>query len=791
MAPSFLTTALLASEPVIESVSAPVCKQGGEVTLRLVGEGFNGCQGLVFYSPKIRCTAFEVDSDFEMSAKIKTDQDCPIKNQPFRLISKFGFSDLRTIRVTPFPVVAAESTGTTRVPNTNGLTYCGVLESGDIDRYEIELKKGERLSVEVEAVRLGGGLLDTVLKVYDPRGELLARVDDDPLFQQDPVASIVATESGKYLVEVNETNYSGTTDSHYALHIGQFPRPSVVFPAGGQFGQLLALNMIDTDGLLQTHKVRLPKTMPSEGFRLQLASTGGNRIPTPLPFRLSELESVQESEPNDSPAEAGSAVNSPVAWDGIIEFPGDTDWFRFRINPKSAASRRVRIEVFADRIGSPVDTLLELYDAEECLVAVNDDWGSHDSRIEFTPNENAEYFVSVSDKLGGGTRNSVYRIEVSICEPRITAFLPRPDRASQDDQVVSIPQGNRIVKRVGVKREYVEGEVTLQFQNLPPGVFASPSVIPEDQYWVPAILQASPDARLGGELSQINPTSSHGNAVVSGHFEQTIDLVHSTADQLFRSTTVDRFPVAVTPAVPFDIEIVPFETELPAGGTMQLKVQINRSAGFDEPIRVTLPFLPPWVVSESRIVVPKGKTEGVFNLEARTQARSQLWNLVAEAEVDLRSAEGDVTDLDGRRVASELTPLRIAETPVNGQFETLAGSPGKMIRARCRLEASAAFKGSFTASLEGLPAKITAEPVELSGNDRMVEFAIQLSADAPVGNFDQLQVRLTSNENGQRVGYVVAKQTKLIVQEPEKLMRDPDGRLLSPLEVLRKASNAR
>ncbi|HBE69595.1 MAG TPA: hypothetical protein DDW52_15730 [Planctomycetaceae bacterium] len=787
-------------EPVIESVSSPVCQRGGQVQLRLEGEGFEGCQNIVFYSDKIRCVDFKVDSDYEMSAKIEADSDCAISNQPFRVLSKFGFSELRTLRITPFPVLSEESSGATKIKNTDGLTFRGVLESGDIDRYEVELKKGERLSVEVEAIRLGYELLDTVLKITDPRGSLVVRVDDDPLFQQDPVASLVAETTGQYIIEIHETNYQGGATSHYALHVGSFPRPSVVYPAGGPFGQDLEFELIGADGVRSTHSMSLPSSMhtgssspaklQSEPFDFRPTSSSGTSVPTPLPFRLNDLAATRESEPNDSAEEAHNSSGFPAAFDGIIDFPGDVDWFRLSVPQSETGNQRLRIEVFADRVGSPIDTMVQLFDTDGQFVASNDDWGSHDSRVELMPTEQTEYFVVVSDKLGGGKPNSVYRVEARWVAPEVTAFLPRPDRVTQSSQVISVPQGNRVLKRVAVKREYFDGEVLLQFQGLPAGVHASPIIVPEDQFWVPAILQCDPTTELGGELVQLNASSALGDAIVKGGFEQTVDLVHSTADQLFNSVTVDRLPVAVTPSVPFRVDVVAPKAGLPVGGTMQLNIRVERKPGFNEPIRVTLPFLPPWVVSEASVVIPAGQNDGTFNLQARSQAVSRTWNLVAEGEVDLLSAEGDVAGLESRKVASDLTELKIVATPVRGKFSTLAGLPGSVIEATCSLDPTDKFSGTFTATLEGLPARITAEPVRVDASDRSIQFAIHCAKDAPLGTFERLQCRLSGQSNGQKVSYVVAEKTQLLVKEPGKLMRDEDGKLLSPLEALRKANSA-
>lgn len=59
------------------------------------------------------------------------------------------------------------------------MTVAGVVEAGDIDCYTVTLTKGQRLSAEIEAIRLGSPL-DAVLTIYGPDGQVITEVDDTP-----------------------------------------------------------------------------------------------------------------------------------------------------------------------------------------------------------------------------------------------------------------------------------------------------------------------------------------------------------------------------------------------------------------------------------------------------------------------------------------------------------------------------------------------------------------------------------------------------------------------------------
>ncbi|MEM7559114.1 MAG: hypothetical protein AAF394_08320, partial [Planctomycetota bacterium] len=94
-----------AGNPIIESVSPPVGQRGTEFDVRVEGEGFSKSSTLVFYSEEIECVSAKLVSEYELEAKIRTSEKCPLKNHPFRVLAEHGFSDMRAIRVTPFSVV--------------------------------------------------------------------------------------------------------------------------------------------------------------------------------------------------------------------------------------------------------------------------------------------------------------------------------------------------------------------------------------------------------------------------------------------------------------------------------------------------------------------------------------------------------------------------------------------------------------------------------------------------------------------------------------------------------------
>ena len=92
------------------------------------------------------------------------------------------------------------------------------------------MSKGQRISAELEAIRLGRILFDPYLAILNARKELMASADDTALLRQDAYVSVIAPDDGEYLIMVREASYEGNSKCRYRLHVGGFSRPAAVYP---------------------------------------------------------------------------------------------------------------------------------------------------------------------------------------------------------------------------------------------------------------------------------------------------------------------------------------------------------------------------------------------------------------------------------------------------------------------------------------------------------------------------------------------------------------------------------
>ena len=131
-----------------------------------------------------------------------------------------------------------------------------------------------------------------------------------------------------------------------------------------------------------------------------------------------DLPQMEEKEPNNETAQA-QPVTLPAAINGHIDSVSDQDTFAFDLK----AEQTLVAEVQANRIGSPLDSLLTLRGADGREVASNDDHNGPDSLLLYTPKTAGRYYLTLSSSDGQAGPNFAYRLEVGVL-PLLTSRFP-------------------------------------------------------------------------------------------------------------------------------------------------------------------------------------------------------------------------------------------------------------------------------------------------------------------------------------------------------------------------------
>ena len=675
-------------------------------------------------------------------------------------------------------------------------TVHGVVESEDLDIYAVDAKQGDRISVEIEGLRLGSYRFDPHISIIDANKFQLAAADDSPAVLQDGVISVLAPEDGRYYVQVRESSYGGDGNSRYRLHVGNFPRPTSVYPAGGKAGEKLTVTFLgDARGPLEREIEVATEGLGADGDEmLLLASDDAGTCPATLPFRISSLGNVLEAEPNNEIAQATSG-DVAMAFNGVIAEAGDVDHFRFG----ATKGQQLEVTCHARRLRSGLDSVVTVHKLDGGQLAGNDDARGPDSSFRFDVPEDGEYVLRVRDHLDRGSHDFVYRVEMLPPEPSLSLSIPRIDRYSQTRQTIFVPRGNRYAVLINASRRNFGGDLTLDGSQLPDGITMTTPIMKDGQGQVPVVFEAAADAPLGGKLirfeaRQVTADDPEGANGIRGIFENRADFVLGQPNNAVHySGRVDKLAVAVIEEVPLQVEIVQPKAPLLQRGTLDLKVRVTRGEGFTGPVTIEFPFRPAGVGANPSIRIEPDQTEAVYQLSANDKAAVGMWPVYAIAAVDVGGTAW---------VASPMATLEVASAFTNATLARAACEQGEKTQIVCTLEQARPFEGEATARLLGLPPEATAAELTFTKDSAELVFEVTTTDKSPAGNHKSVFVELVTpveDETAKMSGgstelqiaapapeAPAAPAAPVAAAEPEKPAEKP----LSRLEKLRQQARA-
>ncbi len=378
----------------------------------------------------------------------------------------------------------------TNLPITLPATVNGQILPGEVDRFHFAARAGQRLVAVVSARELIPYLADAVpgwfqatLALRDATGRELA-YDDDYRFNPDPVLAYTIPTTGDYTIEIKDAIYRGREDFVYRIAIGELPFVTSIFPLGGTRGQRTTFAVsgwnLPVDHLAMETKEKMPGTF-------LLSVRNGEVLSNSVRFVLDAQPDCPEVEPDDRPENA-QPLTLPAIVNGRIERSGDVDVFRF----EGKSGGEIVAEVFARRLGSPLDSVLKLTDASGKQLALNDDFDDKaagllthqaDSRISFKLPADGIYFLTLADAQNQGGPEYAYRLHV---------HAPQPDfELRVTPSGVNVRAGASTPLTVyALRRDGFNGEIELSLREAPWGFTLAGAKIPAGQDKVQVTLTA-------------------------------------------------------------------------------------------------------------------------------------------------------------------------------------------------------------------------------------------------------------------------------------------------------------
>lgn len=752
-----------AASPDLQSTAPRGGQRGKEVKVVFKGNRLDEAQEIMFHYPGLSAKDVKNVDDKNVEATLVIAPDCRLGEHHVRVRCKSGVSYARNFWISQFPTVDEKEPNddfdAPQVIDMN-VTVEAVAKPEETDYYKVTAKKGQRISVEIEGLRINNIrndiAIDPFVAILNKDRFEIASADGSALLKQESIVSVLAPEDGEYIVEVRDSAYQGR--GAYRAHIGTFPRPLAAYPLGGKAGSEVEFTLIGDQKGDYKQKVKLPTGVDEYPL---FAAQDGILPPSPNRVRVVDYDNVLEAEPNNTNKEATVGGALPRAFNGILQEADDTDYFKFT----AKKGERYRFRAYAQSLGTPVDTVLAVYDANMKSLGSSDDAdGIKDSRVDFNCPADGEYYVRVYDMLKRGGPDFVYRIESEKREPSITVTMPEMlRRDTQYRKQFDIPQGNYFAMTVNTTRSDYSGDVVLEMPKLPAGVTMEAGIIPKTVSQFPILLKADAAAPIAGGMYELFAKGTDPKVPVQGKFVQTLDFVRGPQNGVeYYTTDIEELPVSVVEAIPFSITIDQPKVPIVRDGTLKLKVRAHRKDGYDKKILVRMLWRPPGISCPSTMTFNEKDTELEYEMNANAAAELNSWNITMLAESD--AGKGQMV------VAAPFVKLNVEEPFLKMKLTMATAKQGEKVDMIATVENLRDFGGEADVQLFGLPPKSTTDILKIKKETGEIRFPVVTAEDTPVGQHKNMFCTVVINQNGQPITHRVGMGGVLRVDPKPKVV---------------------
>jgi hypothetical protein len=737
---------------------------GSEVKISIIGARLSDAEEVVFHYPGITAKELKVVGDKKVDVTLVIAPDCRLGEHHLRLRCRSGISYARNFWVSQFPNVdEVEPNDDFAAPQkiSMNVTIEAEAKPEETDYYQISVKKGERISVEVEGLRINNInqniAIDPYVAILNKDRFEIASADGSALLKQESILSIEAPEDGDYIVEVRDAAYQGR--GRYRAHIGNFPRPTAIYPAGGKAGSEIEFTMLGDVKGPYPFKAKLPETAFNNQVGI-FAPRAGMSPPSPNEVRISPFDNILEKEPNNVHTEVASSGVLPLAFNGILQAEGDVDFFKFT----AKKDQSYQFRVFANSIGTPVDPVLTVYNDKMGALGSSDDAdGTKDGKVDFKAPADGDYLVKINDMLSRGGVDYVYRVESIVAPPTIDVTMGEMIRRDfQYLKQFNVPQGGYYTMVVSTTRRGVAGDLKFEMPKLPAGVTLETGVIPKSVSQFPILLKAAPDAPIGGGMYELLVKTIEGDAPVVGKFIQALDFVRGPQNGVpYYTRYHPEVAVSVIEPLPYSVTIDQPKVPIVRNGSLKLKVRAHRKEGYEKPITVRFPWLPPGIASPATMTFKEKETELEYELNANENAELNTWNLSLLAESD-----------DGKGKAFSASPfvnLSVEEPFVQLKISMATARQGETVDMVAEVEQLREFGGEADVQLFGLPAHSTAAVQKLKSDLEALSFPVVTTDKTPVGQHKGVFCTVTVVKDGEPIIHRLAMGSVLRIDPMPKV----------------------
>jgi len=465
-----------------------------------------------------------------------------------------------------------------------------ISKPGDVDYFKIQVKGGEQLVFENSARELGSSL-QPVVGIYDANQNLVKEFGDDG-GRDTATFAHKFVKGGTYYIRVSDYEEGGNGRHFYRIKVGRFPLALSAFPLGLQKGKTAEIHLTGYNlgaGDVSVKGDPSPEDMRAVIFRPKgLSGPAFNRVR----LALGDQPEIRAAGTNTT-LEQAQTIALPVTVNGKLE--GPENYYRFHARKDD----KLVFEVDANRLGSALDSLLEILDTKGA------------------PVERATIRCVLETSITLADRDSISR-GLRLLSPAGLAVGDYMMTGGEIIQVDAMPRGpdddfefkgfggQRLAYLDTTPEAHAMDQPVYKVQIYPPGAKFAPNGLP---------VAHLPFRNDDGGPGYGKDSLLHFTAPADGDYIIRLRDVRklSGPDYAYRLT-------ARQPAPDFMLSVSPRNPNVPLGGRIPITVTALRLDDFDGPIEVSLKDMPAGLHTTTGVIGP-GQISTTLLLSADDNAR--------------------------------------------------------------------------------------------------------------------------------------------------------------------------
>ncbi len=558
-----------------------------------------------------------------------------------------------------------------------------ISKPGDVDYYKIVVRAGEQLVFQNSAAELGSSL-EPVIGIYDANQNLLKEFGEDSGREANDFAYTFAT-GGTYYIRVSDYEGRGGGKRFYRINVGQFPLAVAAFPLGLQKGkeseiQLTAYNLNSTVAVKGEPSPEDPRAVI---FRPQTAKGAAfNRVK----LALGTEPEVPASGVNTTLAQA-QEISLPVTVNGKLE--ASENYYRFRAH----RNQRFVFEVNANRLGSPMDSLLEILDGNGAPVERATVRCVLETSTTLSERDSSDRGIRLASPTGLAVGDYLM-IGAEIIQ--VEAMPRGPD----DDFLFQGFGGQRLAYLDTTPEAHAIDQAVYKVQIYPPGQQFAPNGLP-----VVHLMFRNDDGRPGyGKDSLLHFTAPEdGDYIVRLRDVRKLKGPDYTYRLTMRAPTPD-----------FNLNVSPRNPNVPVGGRIPVTVTALRLDEYDGPIEVSLKDLPAGLHA-TQGVIASGQISTMLLVSADDGARldhAAPLKVVGSAQLGGEWAERWANPEDKLKLISLMPKPDIVMT---AETKEVTLEPGGTAEVEVAIHRNNEYGGRVPVEVRNLPPGVRVLDVGLNG----------------------------------------------------------------------------